>query len=114
MMTSTSYGLALVIYVLAAGVGAGLIKKLVFSRLSHQLGWALTGLIAGLLVVPSLASSEGSTLAPALVTGVFNLLFAGGLETAMHSLLMLALGAILGLVAGLVWARLSSSRPKEL
>ena len=71
------------------------------------------GLITGLLVVPSFASSEASTLAPAFVTGIFNLLFAGGLEAATSALAMLVLGAIFGLAAGLIWARLSTSRLEE-
>ena len=113
MMTSTSYALAILIYVSAAVVGARLIKQLLFSGLSHRLGCALTGSIAGLLVVPSFASSEASTLAPAFVTAIFNLLFAGGLETARAALAMLVLGAILGLSGGLIWARLSTSRLEE-
>ena len=113
MMTSTSYVLALLIYVAAAAVGARLIKQLLFSGLSHRLGCALTGLIAGLLVVPSFASSEASTLAPAFVTALFNLLFAGGLEAAMPALAMLLVGSIAGLASGLVWARLSTSRLEE-
>lgn len=113
MMTSTSYLFALMIYVAAAVVGSRLIKRLLFSGLSHRIGWALTGLIAGVLAIPSFASSEATTLAPAFVTALFNLLFAGGLETAMPALLMLFLGATMGLTAGLVWARLSTSRPEE-
>ncbi len=113
MMTSTSYVLAMLIYVAAATVGARLIKQLLFYRLSHRLSCALTGLTTGLLVVPSFASSEATTLAPAFVTAIFNLLFAGGLESAMPALAMLLLGAILGLFSGLVWARLSTSRLEE-
>lgn len=113
MMTSTSYFLALVVYVVAAIIGSWLIKRLLFPRLPKRLGFALTGLITGLLVVPSFASSEASTLAPAFITAIFNLLFAGGLKTATPALLMLALGAVLGLVGGVIWARLSTSRPEE-
>jgi len=113
MMTSTSYLLALLIYITAALVGARLIKQLLFSGFSHRLGCTLTGLIAGLLLVPSFASIEASTLAPALVTALFNLLFAGGLEAAMPALVMLFLGAIAGCAAGLVWGRLSTSRLEE-
>ena len=113
MMTSTSYALAMLIYVAAAAVGARLIRQLLFSRLSHGLGCALTGLITGLLVVPSFASSEASTLAPAFVTAIFNLLFAGGLEAATPALVMLVLGAILGLSVGLIWARFFTSRLEE-
>ena len=113
MMTSTSYVLAILIYVVAAAVGARLIKHLLFSGLSHRMGCALTGLITGLLVIPSFASSDASTLAPAFVTAIFNLLFAGGLETAIPALAMLVVGAIFGLSAGLIWARLSTSRLEE-
>lgn len=113
MMTSTSYVLAIMIYVGAAAVGARLIKQWLFSGLSQRLGCALTGLITGLLAIPSFASSEASTLAPAFVTAIFNLLFAGGVEAATPALAMLVLGAILGLSAGLIWARLSTSRLEE-
>ena len=98
MMTSTSYVLALLIYVVAAAVGVRLIKQLLFP--DYLTGWpALTGLITGLLVIPSFASSDASTLAPAFVTRIFNLLFAGGLETAIPALAMLVVGAIFGLSA---------------
>lgn len=113
MMTSTSYVVALVMYVISAGVGAWLINRLVFAALSHRLSYALTGLLVGLLVIPSFASTESTTLAPAFITAVFNLLFAGGLEAALPALLMLALGALLGLTGGLIWARLSISRLEE-
>ncbi len=110
MMTATSYLLAMLIYISAALIGSMLIKKLLFFRLSHRLGCALTGLTAGLLIAPSFSSSEASTLAPAFVTAIFNILFAGGLEAATPALLMLALGAVLGVTAGLMWGRLSTSR----
>ena len=113
MMTTTSYILALVIYVFSAGAGAWLINRMVFTGLSYRHGCGLTGLVVGLLVIPSFASADATTLAPALITAVFNLLFAGGLGSAMPALLMLALGAFLGLIGGLLWARLSNSRLEE-
>ena len=73
-------------------------------------GLRLTGLISGVLLVPSYAASEAETLAPALVTALFNWLFAGGLEAAGGALMMLGAGAVTGVICGLIWARLSTSR----
>jgi len=110
MMTSISYVFAMAIYILAACAGARLIHRMVFSGLSYRLGCALTGLISGVLLVPSYAASEAETLAPALVTALFNWLFAGGLEAAAGALIMLGVGAVTGILGGLIWAGLSTSR----
>ena len=82
MMTTTSYLFALVIYWLAAGVGCRLLYVMVFRHLSPMWSGASTGLVAGLLLVPSYAATDADTLAPALITGLFNLLFAGGITLA--------------------------------
>ena len=110
MMTSISYVFAMAIYIVAACAGARLIHRLVLSGLPYRLGCVLTGLISGVLLVPSYASSEAETLAPALVTALFNGLFSGGLEAARGALMMLGAGAVTGLMCGLIWARLSTSR----
>ena len=110
MMTSISYVFAMAIYIVAACAGARLINHMLLSGLSYRLGCALTGLISGVLLVPSYASSEAETLAPALVTALFNWLFAGGLEAAGGALMMLGAGAVTGVICGLIWARLSTSR----
>ena len=96
MMTTTSYLFALFIYWLAAGVGCRLLYVMVFRHLSPMWSGATTGLVTGLLLVPSYAAADATTLAPALITGVFNLLFAGGMESAVGAFLMLSLGAVVG------------------
>ena len=113
MMTTTSYLFALFIYWLAAGVGCRLFYVMVFRRLSRMWSGAATGLVAGLLLAPSYAAADANTLAPALITGVFNLLFAGGLEAALGAFLMLSLGALVGVIAGIITVRLSTSRPSQ-
>ncbi|MGB1174074.1 MAG: hypothetical protein ACPG37_00070, partial [Luminiphilus sp.] len=65
------------------------------------------------LALYSYAAADASTLAPALITGVFNLLFAGGMDTALGPFLMLSVGALLGVIAGLLTVRLSTSRPDQ-
>ena len=113
MMTTTSYLFALFIYWLAAGVGCRLLYVMVFRRLSPMWSGAATGLVAGLLLAPSYAAADANTLAPALITGVFNLLFAGGLEAALGAFLILSLGALVGVIAGIITVRLSTSRPSQ-
>ena len=113
MMTTTSYLFALFIYWLAAGVGCRLLFVMAFRHLSPMWSGATTGLVAGLLLAPSYAATEANTLAPALITGVFNLLFAGGFEAASGPFLMLAFGAVMGLIVGVMTVRLSTSRPSQ-
>jgi hypothetical protein len=113
MMTTTSYLFALIIYWAAAGVGCRLLYVMLFRSLSAAWSGVMTGLVAGLLLVPSYAATDANTLAPALITGVFNLLFAGGIEAAMGPFLMLSLGAVMGVVIGFITVRLSTSRPSK-
>jgi hypothetical protein len=113
MMTTTSYLFALIIYWAAAGVGCRLLYVMLFRSLSAAWSGVTTGLVAGLLLVPSYAATDANTLAPALITGVFNLLFAGGIEAAMGPFLMLSLGAVMGVVIGFITVRLSTSRPSK-
>ena len=113
MMTTTSYLFALFIYWLASGVGCRLLYAMVFRHLSPMWSGATTGLVAGLLLVPSYAAADANTLAPALITGVFNLLFAGGMGTATGPCLMLFLGGVVGVIAGIITVRLSTSRPSQ-
>ena len=61
MMTTTSYLYALVIYWLAAGVGCRLLYVMVFRHLSPMWSGATTGLVAGLLLVPSYAAADANT-----------------------------------------------------
>ena len=113
MMTTTSYLFALIIYWLAAGVGCRLLYVMVFRNLSPMWSGATTGLVAGLLLVPSYAAADANTLAPALITGLFNLLFAGGIEAARGPFFMLSLGAVVGGIVGIITLRLSTSRPSQ-
>ena len=113
MMTTTSYFIALIIYWLAAGVGCRLLYVMVFRHLSPVWSGATTGLVAGLLLVPSYAAADANTLAPALITGLFNLLFAGGMEAALEPLLMLLLGAVAGGIVGIITLRVSTTRPSQ-
>ena len=113
MMTTTSYLFALIIYWLAACVGCRLLYVMVFRHLSPMWSGATTGIVAGLLLVPSYAAVDANTLAPALIVGVFNLLFAGGIDAALGPLLMLSLGAVVGVIAGIITVRLSTSRPSR-
>ena len=113
MMTTTSYIIALIAYWLAAGVGCRLLYVLVFRRLSQVWSGAITGLTTGLLLAPSYASTDANTLAPALITGVFNLLFAGGMKAALGSFSMLSLCAVVGVIVGIITPRLSTSRPSQ-
>jgi hypothetical protein len=111
MMTPTSYLIALVVYALAAIVGCRMLYVLWFSRLSPVVARVGTGLVTGVLLAPSYAASEMTTLAPALVTGLFNLLFAGGMAAATPAFIMLFIGGILGVGGALLAGRLSTSRP---
>ena len=113
MMTTNSYLFALIIYWLAAGVGCRLLYLMVFCHLSPMWSAAFTGLVAGLLLVPSYVAADATTLAPALITSVFNLLFAGGMESALGPFLMLSLGAVVGVNVGIISKRLSTSRPRQ-
>ena len=113
MMTTTSYLFTLFIDWLAAGVGCRLLYVMVFRHLSPMWSGATTGLVAGVLFVPSYAAADANTLAPALITVVFNLLFAGGTEAAVGAFLMLSLGSVVGVTVGIITARLSTSRPSQ-
>jgi hypothetical protein len=111
MMTPTSYLIALVVYALAAIVGCRMLYVLWFSRFTPILARVTTGLMAGVLLAPSYAASEMTTVAPALVTGLFNLLFAGGVAAAAPAFIMLFISGIVGIGVALVSGRLSTSRP---
>ena len=111
MMTPTSYLFALVVYALAAVVGCRMLYALWFRRLSPILARVATGLVAGILLAPSYVALEVTTIAPALVTGLFNLLFAGGIAAATPAFIMLFIGGLVGVVLALLVGRLSTSRP---
>ena len=73
MMTTTSYLFAIIIYWLAAGVGCRLLHAMVFRHLSPIWSGATTGLVAGLLLVPSYAAADANTLAPALILSLIHI-----------------------------------------
>jgi hypothetical protein len=52
-----------------------------------------------------------TTIAPALVTGLFNLLLAGGSAAATPAFIMLFIGGLVGVGLALLAGRLSMSRP---
>jgi len=91
MMTPTSYLIALVVYALAAVVGCRMLYVLWFSRLPPILARVATGLVTGILLAPSYAASEMTTIAPAFI--------------------MLFISGLVGVGVALVSGRLSTSRP---
>lgn len=100
MMTTVSYSIAMLLYGASAILGSYLLYRLVLRRLGTVSGHISGGLVAGVLLVPSYAANDASTLAPALITAVFNLLFAGGVEAAAPALIMLAVGVTVGSLTG--------------
>ena len=104
MLTIESYLIALLIQLLATVIGSWLLYQLVFSRCSRGTACLLTGLTAGLLMAPAYPMAEVTTLAPALITAVFNLLFAGGLTEAQPALLSLVVCGLCGAIVGRIYA----------
>ena len=103
MLTTGSYLTALAIYLLSAVGGLMIINRWWLSALQPRWQGAWLGVIAGALITPAHPSSDTLTWAPALIVGSFNLVFAGGLSTALIPLACLALGIVLCAVLGWVW-----------
>ena len=105
MLTQTSYVLGLGAYTGAAVIALGLAYYAVFDKLSLVMRWVATGICSGLLLVPAYPNPESTTLAPALVVVIFQLLFGEGWSAAQTAGALLALavlaGALIGLVIGL-------------
>ena len=110
MLTIQSYLTAMTLYWVAAIIGLVLMRRLWFSTPLTPLGGATLGLIGGLLLPPAFPGPEVSSMAPALIIVVFNALFGAGLESAVVPALWLLGGAVLGLVAGVAWARRRARR----
>ena len=104
MLTVESYLMALLVQLLATIGGAWLLYKLWFSRWRRTTACLITGLTAGLLLAPAYPMQDVSTLAPALITGVFNLLFVGGFTAAKPALISLAVCGVIGAVVGRAYA----------
>lgn len=100
MLTSDSYMLALVTYLLAGLVAILLMGRFWFKRLPPMLSRSLLGIIAGLLLTPAYPEPESATLAPALVVAIFNTLFGDGWSSAWPAFALLAAGAGVGLLIG--------------
>ena len=101
MLTTQSYVTAMSLYCLAAIMGIYLMNRLWFSAWSGAKGHILTGLIGGLLLVPTYPNSDTDSLAPALVVVIFNTLFGEGIESAFTPSRSLMTGAAVGFAIGL-------------
>jgi len=104
MLTVESYLIALLVQLLATIGGAWLFYKLWFSRWRRTTACVITGLTVGLLLAPAYPMQEVSTLAPALITGVFNLLFVGGFTSAKPALVSLSVCGFIGALMGRAYA----------
>ncbi len=82
MLTTESYWIGLSCYALAALIGSVLIHRYWLAGVRSPWRGLITAWLAALLLTPALPSPEASTLAPALVTFLFNMAFAGGWEAA--------------------------------
>ena len=98
MLTSQSYGLALLIYFCAGVIALAVAYRFWFGVLPSLAARILTGALAGLLLVPASISPDGGTMAPALVVGVFNTLFGEGWSSAVHAFAILAVAVVVGIL----------------
>jgi hypothetical protein len=105
MLTTQSYLIALLLYWGAAIGGVWLLRRLWFADETGRGAAALLGAIAGLLLAPAFPGEGVETLAPALVTVIFNMLFGEGPASAVWPGVWLAAGTLAGAVVGLRWRR---------
>ena len=110
MLTTQSYLTAMLIYWVVAAIGVVLMRRLWFGTPLTPAGGATLGLIGGVLLVPAFPAPEVQSMAPALITVVFNTLFGEGLESALVPALWLLGGALSGAVGGFFWARRQAGR----
>ena len=110
MLTIQSYLTAMALYWVAAIIGLVLMRRLWFSMPLTPLGGATLGLMGGLLLAPAFPGPEVQSMAPALIIVVFNTLFGAGLEAAVVPAFWLLGGAVLGVIAGVVWTRRRARR----
>lgn len=108
MLTLESYLLALGVQLLATIGGVWLLYKLWFAIWRRTTACVITGLTVGLLLAPSYPMEDVSTLAPALITGVFNLLFSGGFTAAKSALISLSVCGFVGAAIGRFYAAIVS------
>lgn len=113
MLTSDSYMLAMVTYLLAGLVAILLMGRFWFKRLPLMLSRSLLGITAGLLLTPAYPEPESTTLAPALIVGIFNTLFGDGWPTAWPAFALLAAGAGVGFLIGVTSAALSNKSRRQ-
>ena len=112
MLTTPSYLTAMLLYWVAAIIGLVLMRRLWFSMPLRPAGGAALGLIGGLLLAPAFPGPEIQSMAPALIIVVFNTLFGEGAASAVAPALWLLVGTVLGVVAGMTWARRGSRRAR--
>lgn len=108
MLTVESYLIALLVQLLATIGGALLLYRLWFSRWRRTTACVSTGFTVGLLLAPAYPMQDMSTLAPALITGVFNLLFVGGFTAAKPALISLSACGFIGAVMGRIYTAVVS------
>ena len=98
MLTPESYWLGLACYGVSAIMGIVLIHRYWLARFGSPWRGLVTAWLAALLLTPAYPSADASTLAPALVSFLFNMAFAGGWPAAK--------GPAIALTAALVVAPL--------
>jgi hypothetical protein len=102
----------MLLYWVAAIIGLVLMRRLWFSMPLRPAGGAALGLIGGLLLAPAFPGPEIQSMAPALIIVVFNTLFGEGAASAVAPALWLLVGTVLGVVAGVTWARRGARRAR--
>ena len=112
MLTTPSYLTAMLLYWVAAIIGLVLMRRLWFSMPLRPAGGAALVLIGGLLFAPAFPGPEIQSMAPALIIVVFNTLFGEGAASAVAPALWLLVGTVLGVVAGMTWARRGARRAR--
>lgn len=105
MLTTDSYLIALGIYLSAGGFTIFFVYRWLGGFLSRRPQRVLTAVAAALLLTPAPATLGADTCAPALIVGVFDLLFNGGWAAAQSALLNLAAALLLSLIVGILLSR---------
>ena len=113
MLTVQSYLTAMLAYWVVAVIGILMMRRLWFVTPLTPFGGLTLGLIGGVLLVPAFPGPEVQSMAPALIVVVFNTLFGKGFESALSPTLWLLGGALLGAVAGFLWARRQAGRTRQ-
>ncbi len=95
MLTTESYWLGLACYSMAGVVGVVLIHRCWLARLGRLWRSLITAWLAALLLTPAYPGADASTLAPALVSFLFNMAFAGGWDAAKGPAMTLAAALVI-------------------